>query len=67
MELAVREGEGATNVLFQSKAEDGKAKDAEETFSTQLACPEHGVGIDERSLECFRSTPHMDLVRRVQV
>ena len=53
VELAVREGEGATNVLFQSKAEDGKTKDAEETFSTQLACPEHGVGIDEMEPRMF--------------
>jgi len=53
VELAVREGEGATNVLFQSKAEDGKTNDAEETFSTQLACPEHGVGIDEMEPRMF--------------
>ena len=53
VELAVREGEGATNVLFQYKTEDGKTKDAEETFSTQLACPEHGVGIDEMEPRMF--------------
>ena len=53
VELAVREGEGATNVLFQHKSEDGTTQDVEETFSTQLACPEHGVGIDEMEPRMF--------------
>ena len=53
VELAVKEGEGSTNVLFQYKTEDGKTKDAEETFSTQLACPEHGVGIEEMEPRMF--------------
>ena len=53
VELAVREGEGATNVLFQHKNEDGTTQDVEETFSTQLACPEHGVGIDEMEPRMF--------------
>lgn len=53
VELAVREGEGATNVLFQHKSENGTTQDVEETFSTQLACPEHGVGIDEMEPRMF--------------
>ena len=53
VELAVKEGEGTTNILFQYKTEDGKTKDAEETFSTQLACPEHGVGIEEMEPRMF--------------
>ena len=53
IELAVHEGEGIVNVLFREKQEDGTAKEHEETFSTMLACPEHGVGIEEMEPRMF--------------
>lgn len=53
IELAVREGEGMTNVLFSEKREDAAAKESEEMFSTKFACPEHGVSIEEMEPRMF--------------
>lgn len=53
VELAIREGEGLVNVLFAETQEDGSRKEYEETFSTMLACPEHGIGIEEMEPRMF--------------
>lgn len=48
IELAIREGEGLCVVIF------GTGKDAEEaTYSTKLACPEHGISIEEMEPRMF--------------
>lgn len=53
IELAVREGEGVTNIVFQEKVSGELGEEYDETFSTQLACPEHGVGIEEMEPRMF--------------
>lgn len=53
VELALKEGEGIVNVLFQTRGEDGELIDNLETFSTNFACPEHGVCIEEMEPRMF--------------
>ncbi|MDD5823899.1 MAG: excinuclease ABC subunit UvrA [Firmicutes bacterium] len=56
IELAVREGEGICNIVVapprDSNPDDG-IKEFEETYSTMLACPEHGVSIEEMEPRMF--------------
>ena len=52
-ELAVTHGEGLIQVIIGTKAEDGSSIDTEKTFSTSLACPEHGVSIEELEPRMF--------------
>ena len=52
-ELAVTHGEGLIQVIVGKKSEDGSSTDAEKTFSTSLACPEHGVSIEELEPRMF--------------
>ena len=52
-ELAVAHGEGLIQVIVGTKAEDGSSVDTEKTFSTSLACPEHGVSIEELEPRMF--------------
>lgn len=47
-ELAVSHGEGLIQVIVEN---DGKSE--ERTFSTSLACPEHGVSVDELEPRMF--------------
>lgn len=53
VELALKEGEGIVNVLFQTRGKDGELIDNLETFSTNFACPEHGVCIEEMEPRMF--------------
>lgn len=46
IEVAVREGEGICNVLYADN-------DNIETYSTLLACPEHGISIEEMEPRMF--------------
>jgi len=48
VEMAMKEGEGLVNVLYQD--EDNNR---EQTFSTKLACPDHGVSIEELEPRMF--------------
>lgn len=48
VELAVKEGSGLVTALFHDRDYD-----AEKIFSTKLACPEHGVGIEELEPRMF--------------
>lgn len=48
VEMAMKEGEGLINVLYQD--EGGSS---EQTFSTKLACPDHGVSIEELEPRMF--------------
>ena len=64
VELAIREGEGLVNVLFAENQEDGSRKEYEETFSTMLACPEHGIGIEEMEPRMFWSALRGSMPRR---
>lgn len=52
-ELAVTHGEGLIQVIVGTRAEDGSSIDTEKTFSTSLACPEHGVSIEELEPRMF--------------
>ena len=52
-ELAVTHGEGLIQVIVGARAEDGSSTDTEKTFSTSLACPEHGVSIEELEPRMF--------------
>ena len=52
-ELAVTHGEGLIQVIVVTRAEDGSNIDTEKTFSTSLACPEHGVSIEELEPRMF--------------
>ena len=52
-ELAVTHGEGLIQVIVVTRAEDGSSIDTEKTFSTSLACPEHGVSIEELEPRMF--------------
>lgn len=56
IELAVHEGEGICNIVVapprDSNPDDG-IKEFEETYSTMLACPEHGVSIEEMEPRMF--------------
>jgi excinuclease ABC subunit A len=52
-ELAVTHGEGLIQVIIVTRAEDGSSIDTEKTFSTSLACPEHGVSIEELEPRMF--------------
>lgn len=52
-ELAVTHGEGLIQVIVGRKSEDGNSTDAEKTFSTSLACPEHGISIEELEPRMF--------------
>ncbi|MDO5568206.1 excinuclease ABC subunit UvrA [Eubacterium pyruvativorans] len=49
VELAMKEGNGLTVVAF--RGEDGVQR--EQTFSSKLACPEHGVSIEELEPRMF--------------
>jgi len=55
IELAVREGEGICNVIYSQKSTEDADKtiEHEETFSTKLSCPEHGVSIEELEPRMF--------------
>ncbi len=57
VEIATKEGEGLCNVIIGgSKADgkaDGKTEDRIETYSTLLACPEHGISIEEMEPRSF--------------
>ena len=63
LELAIKEGEGICSVLFQSPKKDegvgprgGAArekKEEEQTYSTMLSCPEHGVSMEEMEPRMF--------------
>lgn len=48
VELAMREGDGLVVVQFIDKD-----RQAEKTFSTKLACPEHGISIEELEPRMF--------------
>jgi len=48
VELAMKEGEGLLNVLLQDRDFS-----KEQVFSTKLACPEHGVSIEELEPRMF--------------
>lgn len=48
VEMAMREGEGLVNVLYQNQ-DVSKVQ----TFSTKLACPDHGVSIEELEPRMF--------------
>ena len=52
VELAIKEGEGLCNVIFSQKDGD-KTIDEEATYSTLLACPEHGVSMEEMEPRMF--------------
>ena len=52
-ELAVTHGEGLIQVIVVTRAENGSSIDTEKTFSTSLACPEHGVSIEELEPRMF--------------
>lgn len=52
-ELAVIHGEGLIQAIVGTRAEDGSSIDTEKTFSTSLACPEHGVSIEELEPRMF--------------
>ena len=53
VELAIKEGEGICNVLYQIETEDGFRNEFVETYSTMLACPDHGVSIEEMEPRMF--------------
>ena len=66
IELAIKEGEGICNVLFQPRgreAEQIEGSDGrivrednpehEETYSTMLSCPEHGISMEEMEPRMF--------------
>ena len=66
LELAIKEGEGICSVLFQPrkdksnqiKGTDGNIvkdenEDHEQTYSTMLSCPEHGVSMEEMEPRMF--------------
>ena len=48
VEMAMKEGEGLINVLYQDEGSS-----SEQTFSTKLACPDHGVNIEELEPRMF--------------
>lgn len=48
VEIAMKEGEGLINVLYQDEGSS-----SEQTFSTKLACPDHGVSIEELEPRMF--------------
>ncbi len=48
VEMAMKEGEGLVNILWQN--DEGSR---EQTFSTKLACPDHGVSIEELEPRMF--------------
>ena len=49
LELAIKEGEGICNVLFQTPDKT----EHEQTYSTMLSCPEHGVSMEEMEPRMF--------------
>ena len=54
VELAIKEGEGICNILFGKKPENGEnTVEHEVTYSTLLACPEHGVSMEEMEPRMF--------------
>ncbi|MBQ6623504.1 MAG: excinuclease ABC subunit UvrA [Mogibacterium sp.] len=66
LELAIKEGEGICNVLFQPpkdgaekiEGSDGdivraESEEHEVTFSTMLSCPEHGISMEEMEPRIF--------------
>ena len=48
VEMAMKEGDGLINVLYQDEGSS-----SEQTFSTKLACPDHGVSIEELEPRMF--------------
>ena len=48
VEMAMKEGEGLINVLYPAEGSS-----SEQTFSTKLACPDHGVSIEELEPRMF--------------
>ena len=52
VELAVREGEGLCNVVYGERNGDD-VKSEETTYSTLLACPDHGVSMEEMEPRMF--------------
>ncbi|MBR2674465.1 MAG: excinuclease ABC subunit UvrA [Mogibacterium sp.] len=57
LELAIKEGEGICNVLFNPPKPEGGKKggqsETEQTYSTMLSCPEHGVSMEEMEPRMF--------------
>ncbi len=53
VEIATKEGEGLCNVIIGGSKADGKTEDRIETYSTLLACPEHGISIEEMEPRSF--------------
>ncbi len=55
VELATTEGEGICNVVVSLPADESGERPAEleETYSTLLACPEHGISIEEMEPRMF--------------
>ncbi|MCQ2567506.1 MAG: excinuclease ABC subunit UvrA [Mogibacterium sp.] len=54
VELAITEGDGICTAIYSTKASEGGAQiEEEETFSTKLSCPEHGVSIEEMEPRVF--------------
>lgn len=63
VELATAEGEGLCNVIIARRSPEpsgeqgedvqGEALEFEETYSTLLACPEHGISIEEMEPRSF--------------
>jgi excinuclease ABC subunit A len=63
LELAIKEGEGICNVLFQAPKKDDETgprggsskekREEEHTYSTMLSCPEHGVSMEEMEPRMF--------------
>lgn len=52
VELAISFGEGLVGVQIETKVDDDK-KIEEKLFSTKLACPEHGISIEELEPRMF--------------
>lgn len=52
-ELAIAHGDGLVQVIIGKQSEKGEMEETEKTFSTSLACPEHGVSIEELEPRMF--------------
>jgi len=53
VEMAVKYGDGLCVALTQVPVEDGSYTDSEQLFSTNLACPDHGISIPEMEPRSF--------------
>lgn len=52
-ELAIAHGDGLVQVIIGKQSGNGETWETEKTFSTSLACPEHGVSIEELEPRMF--------------